>query len=285
VHYYSPVPNIVELKRTKHIWAKKSELPGIEVNLDAQVSMLKRMCLPFRDEYLANKYYKHGTESGFGPGYGYIEAQALHAAVRYYKPTRIVEVGAGVSTYCMWNAARLNDAESGTQTRLTCIDPDPSPALRSLEGVSLIRNTVQAVPMDVFLHLEQRDLLFVDSSHTVKPGGDVNHIILELLPGLRDGVIVHFHDITLPYDYQRDVLETFLHWSETSILRAFFMFNSRARILVSLSMLHYERPESLLEVFPEYRRALDEDGLMVGPYKAFQSSADHFPSALYAEIC
>ena len=113
VHYYSPVPDILELERTADIWAKKSKLPGLEFNLDEQAANLKRICLPYRSEYAGNKAYRHAIDNTFGPGYGYIEAQALHAVIRHYKPRHIIEVGSGVSTWCMLAALKINREEGG----------------------------------------------------------------------------------------------------------------------------------------------------------------------------
>lgn len=287
VHYYSPVPNILELEMTKEIWAKKSQLPGIYVNLDEQVVNLRKICLPYQTEYAGNKVYLEGVANHFGPGYGYIEAQALHAVIRHYKPRRIVEVGSGVSTYCILAAAKMNDKETGQSTLITSIEPYPSKKLRELsksKQIELISQPVQAVSLETFTQLEHNDLLFIDSSHTVKPGGDVNFLILEVLPRLQPGVIVHFHDIFLPYDYQRDVLRTFFHWSETSLLRAFLIFNERAKIIFCLSLLHYERRNTLKEVFPEYNPQDDENGLQIEKYKPFNPIPEHFPSSIYIQM-
>jgi hypothetical protein len=132
---------------------------------------------------------------------------------------------------------------------------------------------------ELFEELGAGDLLFIDSSHTVRPGSDVNYIVLEVLPRLRPGVIVHFHDIYLPYDYQRNVLRTYFQWMETSLLRAYLVNNSRTRILFCLSQLHYDRPSVLQEVFPEYVRAPDEDGL-----EAPNSLQGHFPASIFFEV-
>jgi hypothetical protein len=100
VHYYSPVPNILELRETQSICAKKSELPGIAIDLDEQSSNLRRTCLPYLSEYVGNQVYREAVSGGFGPGYGYIEAEALHGVIRYFKPARVIEVGSSVSTCC-----------------------------------------------------------------------------------------------------------------------------------------------------------------------------------------
>lgn len=285
VHYYSPVPNILELQRTRDVWAKKSELPGVSVNLDEQATNLKTICMPYQMEYAGNKIYKEGVSNCFdAPGYGYIEAQALHGFIRHYKPKRIVEVGSGVSTYCMLKACEMNSKETGQDFKIVSIDPYPSSRLRSLPKIELIAQQVQTIPFQVFTDMGRNDLLFIDSSHVVRPGGDVNYLILEVLPRLRKGVIVHFHDILLPYDYQRDVCQTFFHWTETSLLHAFLIFNEKVKIVVCLSQLHYERKDVLREVFPEYNPQADIDGLCSERHKPFDPIPGHFPSSMYIEI-
>jgi hypothetical protein len=178
VHYYSPVPNILELQRTRDVWAKKSELPGVPVNLDEQTANLKAICMPYQSEYAGNKVYQEAVSNRFGLGYGYIEAQALHAFLRHYRPKRIVEVGSGVSTYCMLKAAEMNSKETGQNCRIVSVEPYPLENLKGLAQIELIPQLVQTVPLEVFAELGQNDMLFIDSSHTVKPGGDVNYLIL-----------------------------------------------------------------------------------------------------------
>jgi predicted O-methyltransferase YrrM len=284
VHYYSPVPDILELQRTRDVWARKSVLPGVSVNLDAQAANLQFICLAYQSEYAGNKFYKEAVSNHFGPGYGYIEAQALHSFIRHYKPKRIVEVGSGVSTYCMLKASEINAKETGQTSKIVSIEPYPSSKLRTLPGIELITHKVQNVPFEVFTKLGENDLLFIDSSHTVKAGSDVNYLILEVLPRLRKGVIVHFHDIYLPYDYQRNVSRTFLHWAETSLLRAFLIFNEKVKIIACLSHLHYERQDVLREVFPEYNPQADVNGLSSEKYKPFDQIPKHFPSSTYLQI-
>jgi hypothetical protein len=283
-HYYSPVPNILELRNTLDLWAKPSTLPGVWTDLDHQARRLKDVCLPFKSEYAGNPIYRDAVSQKSGPGYGYIEAQCLHAVIRHFKPAQVIEVGSGVSTWCTLAAFGLNAQDSGFSSRLISIEPYPSDRLRGLREIELIEREVQGVSFDVFSSLESGDFLFIDSSHTVKPGGDVNFLILEVLPRLKPGVIVHFHDIYLPYDYPRDTLRTYLHGMETSLLRAFLIGNTRVEILFCLSHLHYERPEVLKEVFPEYVRQADERGLQPEGYKPFSSIEEHFPSSIYLQI-
>jgi hypothetical protein len=274
----------VELEQNKCIWAKKSELPGLSVDLDEQVQNLRAVCVPYRDEYEGNPIYLKGVSEHYGPGYGYIEAQALHSVIRHHRPSRVVEVGSGVSSYCIARAAGKNLEETGRVTEIVCIEPYPSERLSALSGIELIPMKVQEIPFEVFSRLGEGDLLFIDSSHTVKPGSDVNFLILEVLPRLAPGVIVHFHDIYFPYDYRRSVLQTFLHWTETSLLRAFLVFNDRARILFCLSHLHYDRQDELRDIFPDYVPQHDLHGIRSEEYEPFAPIPEHFPSSIYIQV-
>ena len=286
VHYYSSIPDILELEENKEIWAYKSELPGLGVNLDEQIENLKRICLPVQSEYKGNESYNYAVKNAFGPGYVYIEAQALHAVIRHYKPGRVIEVGSGVSTWCMLEAAKLNKEEMGQETSITCIEPYPSAQLKKLNEINLIEEKVQSVAFDeAFSDLGENDFLFIDSSHTVKPGSDVNWLILEILPRLNPGVIVHFHDIYLPFDYSPTVLKTFFHWMETSMLRAYLAQNERAKCIFCQSHIHAERQDVLKDVFPEYNPCEMENGIFSDKYGSFENPSDeHFPSSIYIQV-
>lgn len=281
-HYYVPLANVHQLKKTKSVWARKSDLPGVASDLDEQVENLRRICLPFQSEYAGNRTYREAVEQHFGPGYGYIEAQALHAVIRHYRPNRVIEVGSGVSTYCMLKALELNEQQADQAFDLTCIEPYPYEPLRALGRARLIQALVQTVSFEKFRELAAGDLLFIDSSHAVRPGGDVNYLILEVLPQLAPGVIVHLHDLLLPYDYPRDVLRTYFQWMETSLLRAYLIHNEHAQIVFCLSQLHYDRQRALKEVFPEYVPAPDENGLEIG--NKGEVPGTHFPSSIYIRI-
>jgi hypothetical protein len=275
-HYYNPVANTANLRR-KRQWMQRSSLQGLAIDLDAQMRRLRDMCLPYRSEYQGNPSFREATQGHFGPGYGYIEAQALHAVMRSLKPSRIIEVGSGVSMYCMLEACRLNQADTRQNARLTCIEPYPSAWLLGAP-VELLKQPVQETDLSIFSQLAENDLLFIDSTHAVKIGGDVPFLYLEVLPRLRAGVIVHIHDIYLPYNYQRDADRAFYQWMETSLLQTFLAFNTCFDIEFCLSHLHYDRREALREIFPEYIPQADEGGLK-GNLR--RGCVGHFPSSIY----
>jgi hypothetical protein len=282
-HYYADVPDLHALRRTTDLWARKSALIGIDVDLDGQVRRLHEVCQRFEPEFRDNRVYREACAADGGPGFGYIEAQALHAVVRHFKPKTILEVGSGVSTRCSLFASDMNAREGAAESEIICIEPHPRPWLRQA-SIKLIERPVQQVGLEVFEQLEAGSLLFIDSTHTVKTGSDVNYLVLEVLPRLKPGVIVHFHDIYLPYDYPREALDSFFQPQETALLHAFLIGNRNVRLLFSLSQLHYARREELAKVFPEYRPQRERDGIRDRSYPVFGNIEDHFPASTYLEI-
>lgn len=125
-----------------------------------------------------------------------LDAAAAYALVRRGRPNRIVEVGSGHSTRFLARAV----ADEGCATTITAIDPAPRAAIEDL-GVEVIRRTLAQAGSAPFADLEAGDMLFIDSSHILMPGSDVDDVINRLLPALPKGVLVHIHDIFLPDDY------------------------------------------------------------------------------------
>jgi len=281
VHFYNPLPNHLELEKTRNWWAKPSSLPGITIDLDKHAQALTEVCSPYLDEYrdegLEHKALMRAGTSGFGE----LEGAVLHCVIRTIRPKRIVEVGGGTSTQIARIAADYNRDDD---VELISIEPYPSAALYSTPGVTLIPQPVQSVSPSLFADLRENDLLFIDSSHVVRPGGDVNHLILEVLPTLRAGVIVHFHDIYLPYDYPRYLLKHVFAATETSLLRAFLTFNNRTCIWFCMSLLHYERPEVLRNLFPSYEPQPDKNGLRPDDSEPFSRMEGHFPCSVYLRM-
>ena len=241
-YYYIPVSNILDLNKDKS-WQKKSDLNGIKIDLENQIKNIKKIILPFRDEYKNGEIYNEALKLNSGPGYGVIEAQALHGVIRYYSPKKIVEIGSGVSTHCMLSAGAKN---------ITCIEPYPSNFIKKNTKIKLIKKKLQHCDIEIFENLSAGDFLFVDSTHTLKIGSDVSKIYLEIIPKLKPGVIIHIHDIFFPYNYSRDINNTMFQWLETQMLQALLIDNSKIEILFCMSHLHYKFSYVLKEIFPMY---------------------------------
>ncbi len=125
-----------------------------------------------------------------------LDGLAAYALVRGRAPKRIAEIGSGHSTRFMARAI----ADGDLATRLTAIDPQPRAVIEGLD-IDIQRCTLHEAPPEIFAQLEPGDFLFVDSSHILMPGSDVDHIVNRILPALPVGALVHFHDIFLPFDY------------------------------------------------------------------------------------
>ncbi len=186
--------------------------------------------------------------------YGRVGADLLHGVVRGLKPRRIVELGSGHSTLFMAAAAERNRAE-GVETELRTFDPYPSVARPGLPGLaSLEAVRAQDVPLEVFTALEDGDVLFVDTTHTVKLDSDVNRIVLDVLPALAPGVLVHVHDIFLPYEYPRRWHEeSGFHWAEQYLLQAFLAGNPGFEVRAATFALCRDRPDAMARLAPTWR--------------------------------
>ncbi len=125
-----------------------------------------------------------------------LDAAAAYSLVRSRKPCRIIEVGSGHSTRFMARAV----ADEGCDTAITAIDPAPRAVIEGL-GVKTIQATLAKAGTSVFDDLQAGDFVFIDSSHILMPGSDVDDLLNRVLPQLPAGVLVHIHDMLLPDDY------------------------------------------------------------------------------------
>jgi hypothetical protein len=249
VHFYQPIPDTQSLPET--LWDRPSELVGINMNPSVQLDLLRTRFPKFRDEY-----EQFPTTPVEEPGHFYLnnhlfdgmDALVAYCMVRHFQPQLIIEVGSGFSSLLLGQAA-TKENNGG----LICIEPFPQEFLKhGFRGLhSLIEKKVQDIDLDFFSQLGPGDVLFIDSSHTVKIGGDVNYLFLEVLPRLKPGVIVHVHDIFFPFDYRRDwVKEELRFWTEQYLLQAFLAFNSEFEVLIANSYLNYCYGKDLKATFP-----------------------------------
>ena len=247
VHFYQPIPDTQSLPET--LWSQPSELVGIDMNDSMQLELLRSHFTKFRDEY-------HNLPIEPPPGqkrpFCGVDALVAYCMIRHFQPELIIEVGSGLSSLVLGQAAAKNK-----NSALICIDPFPRDFLREgFPGLqSLIEKKVQDIDLEFFSQLGSGDVLFIDSSHTVKIGGDVNYLFLEVLPRLKPGVIVHVHDIFLPFEYRRDwVLDEFRFWTEQYLLQAFLTFNSEFEVLLANSYLSHYHQQDLKAAFPDFPR-------------------------------
>ncbi len=211
-----------------------------------------------------NDVYDAANQRNGAVGFGPAEADFLFAFISKYQPKRVLQIGAGVSTAIVLQAAK----EAGYPIEITCVDPFPTTFLQTAGEASeirLIRESAADLNYAEIERLEPGDLFFVDSTHTLGPAGEVTRIILELLPRVKSGIFVHFHDIGFPYDYGPNVLDDFFFWHESALLHAYLAGNPSISILCAMSMLHGDSPERMKSKLPNYTPAPTTDGLKQGP--------------------
>jgi predicted O-methyltransferase YrrM len=227
-HFYSPIPARDEA--FAYIDSRQcplADLPGIDMHADQQRALLDEYAglyteLPFPEKPRSDSRYYY--DNGW---FSYSDAIFLYCFLRKHKPKRIVEVGSGFSSAVMLDTMERFFTE---RADTTFIDPYPE-RLESLlrEGdkrkARVLATKVQEVSLALFSALEAGDLLFIDSSHVVKIGSDLQWLMFDVLPMLAPGVFVHFHDVFYPFEYPRQWIGEGRYWNENYFLRAFLSYN------------------------------------------------------------
>ena len=257
VHFYSPVPDIADL-RQRQIWQKKSDLPGVDFYPDQQVQFLHSLGKKYGDECnwsavsngKAEEFYTENNSFSFGC------AASLHAILRYYKPRKAFEIGSGNSSL-IFSEALARNASEGHPCDYVVVDPYPASLLQHPLPclTQVISKRVELMDVSFFEDLRENDVLFIDSGHTVRTGGDVNFLFLDVLPRLAPGVIVHVHDIGLPYEYPEVYFTNpsfRMFWTEAYLLQAFLTFNSQFEVLLALKYLMSVKRQEFAQAFPHY---------------------------------
>jgi predicted O-methyltransferase YrrM len=247
-HYYEPLFDDRQITKPLN---DVRNLPGIDWNDEGQLSILQQF--NFNDELKQIPLNKAGELDFYvnNPAFTSGDAEYFYNLIRLKKPTKIFEVGSGYSTLLAVQAIKKNQEESATyQCKHVCIEPYEMPWLEKT-GVTVIRERVEQVDKSLFLELGENDILFIDSSHIIRPQGDVIYEYLELLPILKAGVIVHIHDIFSPHDYLKQwVVDEVKLWNEQYLLEAFLTDNKKWKIIGALNYLHHTHYSELKRISP-----------------------------------
>ena len=257
VHYYSPVPDT----RTLHplLWQRWSDLPGIRIDEDRALGLLRKFSGSYREEYSKfpadaqpdrSRYYRNN------PAFRSVDASILYSFVRSERPKRIIEIGAGFSTLVTAQAITANKAEDPSYVcEFTSIEPYPPAYIeQGFPGSpEIIRSPVQDVPLSTFESLGGGGILFIDSTHVLRTGSDVQFEYLDILPRVRPGTLVHIHDIFLPAEYPKEWITEFrFFWNEQYLLQAFLAFNERFDVVLPAHLMHLKHADEMQRAFPGY---------------------------------
>ena len=225
-HFYSPVTDPRDLEQRAHLlWPeRRSRCLGISFNEKNHIRVLQEWFPAFIGDYdypeqqaREDMYFTRNSQ------FSWLDSRTLAIFLRALKPQKVIEVGAGFSSLL---TADVNHRFMDEQIEFTCIEPYPRKFLeKPVPGLSkLMVERVESIDLDFFSSLQAGDILFIDSSHVSKTGSDVNYLYFRILPRLPKGVLVHIHDIFLPFEYPKDwAIGENRSWNEQYLLRALLM--------------------------------------------------------------
>ncbi len=247
-HYYEA---LCYPEQMRHSLEAVRNLPGIDLNVSEQLVLLDKFT--YQEEL--NQYPLHANNSKpfyyknnfFETG----DAEIYYNMIRHFKPGKIIEIGSGFSTFMAVDAIQKNKQEDSTYNgHITCIEPFEHPELEKFD-ITVVRKQVETLAPEYFDILESGDILFIDSSHVIRPQGDVLYEILEVLGRLKTGVIVHIHDVFTPRDYRFGTLfEAQYFWNEQYMLEAFLSYNTNYKLLCAVNHLHKTHSDNLRQACP-----------------------------------
>lgn len=252
-HYYEPLIN--PRKHLRFSLREDRMLPGIDFNVAGQLQLLKEFRYneelnQFPQERRSELEYYYDNHT-FGSG----DSEILYNIIRHFRPARVIEIGSGNSTLMAYAAIQKNKAENaGYVCEHVCIEPYEQPWLEKLSS-KIIRKKVEDIDPVFFNQLQAGDILFIDSSHIIRPQGDVLFEYLTLLPLLNSGVIVHIHDIFSPRDYlDKWVYENHFMWNEQYILEAFLSMNDKFEVIGALNYLRHNYRNEMAAACPVFAK-------------------------------
>jgi hypothetical protein len=256
-HYYSAIPGknlaLAAIDKDTGPFAAK----GIDLRDEAQLDLLDELIPLMRESGFRNEeqipshrfYNKNGI-------YGYSDALILEAMIRKLRPSRIVEAGSGFTSALMMD---VNGKYFDNSIKLEFIEPYPERLFNLIteedrKRVTLRIQSLQTVDLAVFMELGERDILFIDSTHVAKTGSDLLYLFFEILPVLRSGVYIHFHDIFHRFEYQAWHFKSYegFAWNEDYFLRSFLMYNKEFEIVLFSNYLDSTYHAHIQKLMPDY---------------------------------
>ncbi len=265
-HFYEPIPDTRKLNES--LWRNNSEMIGLNINEKKQLELLSFFSARYKQEYsqfpkqqTPSKNHRFFLENG---SYESVDAEILYSMVRFFQPRKILEVGSGFSTLISGQAIRKTKEENKNyDCELTVIDPYPTSVIERgfPELTKVIKQPVEEVSYSLFETLGPNDILFIDSSHVLKIGSDVQFEYLEIIPRVNAGVLIHIHDIFLPAQYPKKwVIKKHVFWNEQYLLQAFMSFNNCFEVVWSGNYFNQNFPEKLSEAFASYQPGITFPG-------------------------
>lgn len=237
-HFYSPIPSRDDISEALRFAESEYSIDPLEASIASQRGLFEQLSPLIEDFHPPEKpsstaLYYHPNDQ-----FSLEDAGVLQAQMRLYKPKRIVEVGSGYSSAVMLDTVRSHRL----QTDLTFIEPYPERLKRlvsqsALQNCNVVESTLQEAPIELFTSLESGDFLFIDSSHVLKAGSDLEFLYFSIFPRLNVGVIIQIHDIFWNWEYPASWLKEGRAWNELYAVRAILQYSKRFEVLIHLGYL------------------------------------------------
>ncbi len=246
--YYEPLIDFGQLTRPLN---ERRNLPAIDFDVEEQLNLLRSFTYGHELSVFNTPKRDNLTYSFDNGMFSYGDAEFLYNLVRFKKPRRVYEIGSGNSTLLVMEAIKRNkQSHPAYSCEHLCIEPYELPWLEQT-GVTVRREVVESVDKSLFQQLDTDDLLFIDSSHIIRPQGDVLCEFLEIMPLLKPGVIVHVHDVFTPRDYPHSwIVEKVRLWNEQYLLEAVLSGNPHWKVIGAVNLLYHEHFEALQVACP-----------------------------------
>jgi hypothetical protein len=249
-NYYSPIPSIDEI--TTAFEYQNTEIPFLNTMIFNETLMkqwlidLVEYTHDFDPPFIENQELSNDKSFFWDNSeFTYSDAMAYYAMLRRLKPAKVVEIGSGFSTLVAVEALKKN----GTGT-IVCIEPYPRNFLLTLSGIELFSMKIQDVTTQIMNDmLNDGNVLFIDSTHTVKAGSDCLYLYLKLIPGIKKNIYIHVHDIFLPFGMpQHWLFDSHIYWTEQYLLMAWMIDNPRVSLLFGSAYHNYFNRDLLLKL-------------------------------------
>ncbi|MCL1939100.1 MAG: class I SAM-dependent methyltransferase [Desulfovibrionaceae bacterium] len=239
-HFYSPMVVADELTTTfKDFYDAQSSVSSLD-GIDIDGEKMNDLWVQF-SEYIENYPFSEHSSDEYtyyldNGSFVYGDGLILHSMIRHFKPKRIIEIGSGFSSACIFDTSKF----LSSPIEIIYIEPYPDLLYAVLpkcaqKNVTIIAEKIQNVDLSYFKQLQENDFLFIDSTHIMKTGSDVMHEFFTIMPMIKPGVFVHFHDIFWPFEYPKSwIFENRKYsrsWNELYGLRALLTNNSEYEIV------------------------------------------------------
>lgn len=245
-NFYSEVPLVNDILNSFEYKSVNSEIYNSRIFDQEKIANFIDCISVYSSEFSPPEFGDKDSPKNFfwkNPAFSYSDAMSYYCVLRHFKPNHVLEIGSGFSTMVANQALEKN--ESG---KITLIEPYPMEFLRDLEFVDeIIESFVQDISVpDMVQLVESSDVWFIDSTHTVKIGSDCLYIYLKIMPEITKDIVVHTHDVFLPYGMpQKKALEKHIYWTEQYLLYAYMLDNPKIEVLFGSAYVKHSLPSAM----------------------------------------